>query len=475
MVFGNACTINNREEEASWSISLETQPSILVLPYVEGMDTASIRGQADIRFPMEYIAARRKRIDSTIHLVFQLQCPTYAQLEGVEIRHPVFLLPNDTLRLSGRPGHWSFKGRTGSMNAYLKAKAYHMHTSSLIGLKGAQTSMATSLEALAETVDSISTEEYRFLEASQATFDLPSWFVDLERSETAYFGAVVKLGAPGYRTSLLGLEETIPEGYHDFLDELPIQDEKAILSLYYLEYLAQRSHFYSMNDSLEAISIAERLPTVFQTQLDFMDRELQPPIRDFSRLYMIAKAVINDYPLNQKHIDAAISRLESPEHREHLRAIQDEKAQRRLPKGDKAPGFQLPDTGNRLVHLNDFQGRVVLLSFWATWCKPCILEFPFENALVDEFEQHPFSLVSICLGSNASTWKKTLQKHPLKGNHLFADEDQRQRLSDRYGIGGLPHYVLIDADGHIVENNCLRPSELKLKDQLNIVLGSLDH
>ncbi|MGZ5280537.1 MAG: TlpA family protein disulfide reductase, partial [Pseudobdellovibrionaceae bacterium] len=50
------------------------------------------------------------------------------------------------------------------------------------------------------------------------------------------------------------------------------------------------------------------------------------------------------------------------------------------------PDFQLPDLDGNVVKLSDFKGKVVIVSFWASWCAPCLEEFPSMIDLVEKMK-----------------------------------------------------------------------------------------
>ena len=56
-----------------------------------------------------------------------------------------------------------------------------------------------------------------------------------------------------------------------------------------------------------------------------------------------------------------------------------------LPEGTKVPDFELESTDGTMVRLSSFQGKVVFLNFWATWCPPCRAEMPSMQELYDQF------------------------------------------------------------------------------------------
>jgi len=108
-----------------------------------------------------------------------------------------------------------------------------------------------------------------------------------------------------------------------------------------------------------------------------------------------------------------------------------------------------------------FKGRPVFVDLWATWCAPCLNEFKTSAALKDWL--HSKGIVTLYVSfddtANADAWKKIIFQYNLTGYHIMADKT----LQDNFSIliwgapGGinLPHYLIIDKDGNIVEKNVL--------------------
>lgn len=111
-----------------------------------------------------------------------------------------------------------------------------------------------------------------------------------------------------------------------------------------------------------------------------------------------------------------------------------------------APGFSLLDTDGNTVNLNSFQGKVVLLTFWATWCASCRAELPDLEALHNKFFKDGFTVLSVCVEPAAATVTGYLHKHPVSFPVLI---DQRGAVADTYRLSGFPASFILDKDGVI--------------------------
>jgi peroxiredoxin len=118
-------------------------------------------------------------------------------------------------------------------------------------------------------------------------------------------------------------------------------------------------------------------------------------------------------------------------------------------RGSPAPGFELPRVeGGAPVSLASLRGKVVLLNFWATWCKPCEDELPAMERLHRSLAGTDFSLVGISVDADAAPVLAFRDRIGL-GFTLLLDADQRVARS--YQTFRFPETFLIGRDGVILE------------------------
>jgi peroxiredoxin len=109
---------------------------------------------------------------------------------------------------------------------------------------------------------------------------------------------------------------------------------------------------------------------------------------------------------------------------------------------DRVPDFSLPDTSGRTVALRQFQGKVILLDFWATWCGPCKKEMPGYEDLYRRYRSRGLVVVGIALDSSPAQVRRFAKKYgityPLLINGMNVD---------RYNVLGIPATILADRTG----------------------------
>ncbi|MBI5559681.1 MAG: TlpA family protein disulfide reductase [Deltaproteobacteria bacterium] len=115
---------------------------------------------------------------------------------------------------------------------------------------------------------------------------------------------------------------------------------------------------------------------------------------------------------------------------------------------EEPPHFTLSGGSGKEVSLEDFKGKVVILHFWATWCKPCRVEFPLLERLWQEIKGKDVILLPISIDENAKregveAFAKTLgASFPV---YLAREGD----ITPRYWTWGVPETYLIDRKGRV--------------------------
>jgi peroxiredoxin len=117
--------------------------------------------------------------------------------------------------------------------------------------------------------------------------------------------------------------------------------------------------------------------------------------------------------------------------------------------GRLRPDFALHDTADKLHDIKQWQGKVILLNFWATWCPPCRREIPAFINMYDKYHAKGFVVVGVALDSKQNAIDFV---DPLGINYpILVGEENGIALTQTYGndLGVLPYTVIIDRKGII--------------------------
>ncbi|MCS3178202.1 AhpC/TSA family protein [Candidatus Bacteroides intestinigallinarum] len=116
--------------------------------------------------------------------------------------------------------------------------------------------------------------------------------------------------------------------------------------------------------------------------------------------------------------------------------------------GDEMADTELYDLDGKIHHLTDFKGKYILLDFWSSGCGPCIMALPEMKEIQEQYKER---LTVISLSSDTkSRWKAASAKHEMTWQNL-SDLKQSAGLYAKYGVNGIPNYVLISPEGKIMK------------------------
>lgn len=111
------------------------------------------------------------------------------------------------------------------------------------------------------------------------------------------------------------------------------------------------------------------------------------------------------------------------------------------------PPFPFKDGTGRTLSLAEFEGRVVLLNVWATWCAPCLVEMPTLDRLQEALGGDNFEVVALALDQSGTAAAKTMFVEKLKLSHLKFYVDESAKAARPLGVIGMPTTILIDRHG----------------------------
>ncbi len=115
--------------------------------------------------------------------------------------------------------------------------------------------------------------------------------------------------------------------------------------------------------------------------------------------------------------------------------------------GDLPPDYLGRDGAGEKVSISDHRGKVVVVSFFATWCGPCRKEVPSLASLQKAAGQDKLKVIAVDYMEDRSVVKKV--RRLFKDYGITFTHDENGRIAAKYGVDGIPHMVIIGADGKI--------------------------
>ena len=121
--------------------------------------------------------------------------------------------------------------------------------------------------------------------------------------------------------------------------------------------------------------------------------------------------------------------------------------------GQPMPDVAVEDLQAKPIKITQFKGKPTIITFWATWCSPCIKEMPHFSKLVEEY-QGKLQVLVIAVGDTREDTMNFMKKNPsYKFTWLFdpAEDMETSPVTKAFGLSGLPTNLFIDANGKVVD------------------------
>jgi len=141
--------------------------------------------------------------------------------------------------------------------------------------------------------------------------------------------------------------------------------------------------------------------------------------------------------------------------------------------GKRAPGFRLEDLNGNLVSLNSIIGKApVIVSFWATWCKPCAEELAEYKKILKDYEDKGVKVVAVSTDNEKSVSKIKPYIKSKGYNDFIVLLDTNQEAARKYYASSVPYSIIIDIHGNIVYSHTgfIKGDEIKVREKLDWLL-----
>ncbi len=367
----------------------------------------------------------------------------------------LYLRPGDNISMSLNTEEFDetlkFEGGAAAINNYKAALV--LLDDSLMSFKDL---MMLEEAAFLKAADSL--EDMKI--AIMANFDISDEeFIKFFKDGLKFSTARNKLRYPDYHPHYTGLDSfEVSETFFAFKEAIDINDTSMLDNSAFMSYI-ETMVSNQASEKYTALPEEEQSPNTYYTFEFEAAKELieaKPVQRDF--LY---ENIYRGFTYMQDDIrNEMISYWKTLNPKSDQVTKMDDKATQwaELAPGKPAPDFSFASIDGDTLTMKDFEGKLVYIDVWATWCGPCIREQPHYEKLVEKFEGQDVVFLAISIDSTPEPWVKMVQKRELKGVHLYAPGAWNSTITKDYMIAGIPRYILIGKDGNIISANATRPS-----------------
>lgn len=122
--------------------------------------------------------------------------------------------------------------------------------------------------------------------------------------------------------------------------------------------------------------------------------------------------------------------------------------------------------GNKLMlsqFIDENKGKVIYIDIWASWCRPCIEEFPKSKKLAEELKNKDIQFIYLSIDDEMDKWINSSNKHGLPDRYSFIVDNKRvSKFLEELDFNTIPRYLIISKAGKLEYKNAPRPSDQRL-------------
>jgi len=310
-------------------------------------------------------------------------------------------------------------------------------------------------------------------EEALAQYQMKSGAYSLNSCESEYITGIIKYSV--YTVLWSDLQQrghSIESDAFHFLDELPLDDTDAVsssleynraLDVYVFWKLRLANHWYDYDD------------------FDYSSDEFSVKFYD-QILKELNNSAVRDAALTRKVCSSLFSGTTSADYL-YSRYINDcsnmelKKIAARYYDGylslKDSPGekIRIDTIDISLFHkLEEYKGKVLYLDFWASWCSPCMVSLPHTKKIQEKYLNAPFEVIYVNVKDNIGSFETTAKKLDLTGELIYLNKEESSEILDFLNAKGIPHYVLIDKDGVMVESEAPGPDSGAITGKIDNLL-----
>lgn len=128
--------------------------------------------------------------------------------------------------------------------------------------------------------------------------------------------------------------------------------------------------------------------------------------------------------------------------------------------GAQAPEINMQTPEGKMLSLYSIKGKIIIVDFWASWCKPCRAENPNMTKLYADYHSKGLEIFGVSLDKDSTSWVKAIEADKLIWNHVSDLKYWQSAAAALYGVSSIPSMFVLDGDHKIIAKN-LRGEQLR--------------
>ncbi len=142
--------------------------------------------------------------------------------------------------------------------------------------------------------------------------------------------------------------------------------------------------------------------------------------------------------------------------------------QKRIDIGSEAEDFSAPTPNGNVLSLKQSMGKITIIDFWASWCKPCRMENPNVVRVYNKYHDKGLNIIGVSLDKKQEAWTKAIADDQLEWNHVSNLQFWQEPIAKAYGVRSIPATFIIDENGNVIAKNLRGPA---LEQKISELLG----
>ncbi len=397
-----------------------------------------------------------KNTDTVINID---ESPVYYRLMDSDGKfYPVFITPNSETFINVSDKGVAITGTNEKENAFMRKNPY---------VGRGKDNMKTYSKEWVEYND----KEIARLDSLIDNSGLNPEFASIHKLYNRYILLNQKLG--GVTLSKVfskdGEKIEIDNNFYDFLNTLSFDDEKV---------LSTPKWFDVIDKTIESKEARNLIKISNDDYMSIYAKEIgNEKIRSHYLVKLLAKTLKYNYLTDfERQLPKIRPLITDAKALEKLPALEKEYAQKVKESENVAPGIAMPDfvckdVNGKEYRFSDLKGDYVIIDFWFTGCVPCRAEMPYFYEIAKDFDGKGVKFLSLSVDTGDvlyGRWEKMMRNKPETPGLLSVNlpDGFNSPLLKTLNIKGVPRIMLIDREGKIVESYAKRPSDPKLRQQL---------